>query len=71
MPRIWKNGKPMTIDKMNEMGRITSIVVYNGNVYAAGDHIFSGALWTNGKMKLIPGAEGERSAWKVILDVER
>lgn len=68
MPRIWKNGKAMTIDKMGEMGRIMSIAVYNGDVYAVGDHVFSGALWKNGKMKLIPGANGEGSARKVIAE---
>lgn len=66
-PSIWKNGKLMDIDKMDEMGRIASIAVSNGNVYATGDHVFSGALWSNGKMTLLPGADGEGTAVKVLI----
>ena len=66
-PSIWKNGKLMTLDKLDEMGRIASIAVSNGNVYAVGDHVFSGAIWINGKMSHLPGADGEGTVKKVMV----
>ncbi|MDD7317756.1 MAG: hypothetical protein SOZ80_07855 [Prevotella sp.] len=67
LPRIWKNGKAMTIDEGEGLGYVSYMTVDENTVYACGNLDFYGVLWTNGKHKKLPGANGQAATQKVVV----